>query len=190
MLSGLEILFQSVGRRDAPLVPTHTPIEPVDQSRESLSAAPTRALCRAGWKLFWRLKSRSGRPPIPARIQALLRRIASANPLWGEERIANEHHSPRMPGLADSTVRIASTVHPEVMGPPLQRRTPTYGTGSRCARSPSRPPHPSKSQSTPSPGRIVFGPCQIDPRRIASRILPRAFLCVTELRTTGTVLPM
>src|SRR5438105_3988727 len=46
MLSGLEILF-SVGRRDAPLVPTHIPIDPVDQSRESLSAAPARALCRA-----------------------------------------------------------------------------------------------------------------------------------------------
>jgi hypothetical protein len=55
----------------------------------------------------------------------------------------------------------------------------------RLKSRPGRPPHPSKSQSTPSPGRIVFGPCQIDPRRIASRILPRAFLCVTEfLRTT------
>lgn len=45
---------------------------------------------RMGWKLFWRLKSRPGRPPIPASIQALTRRMASENPLWGEERIANE----------------------------------------------------------------------------------------------------
>ena len=45
---------------------------------------------RAGWKLFWRLKSRSGRPPIPAELQALIRRIANENPSWGEERIANE----------------------------------------------------------------------------------------------------
>jgi hypothetical protein len=45
---------------------------------------------RAGWKLFWRLKSRPGRPPIPAELQALIRRIANANPSWGEERIANE----------------------------------------------------------------------------------------------------
>ena len=45
---------------------------------------------RAGWKLFWRLKSRPGRPPIPAPIQALIRRIANENPLWGEERIAHE----------------------------------------------------------------------------------------------------
>jgi len=45
---------------------------------------------RAGWKLFWRLKSRSGRPPIPPELQALIRRIANENPSWGEERIANE----------------------------------------------------------------------------------------------------
>jgi putative transposase len=45
---------------------------------------------RAGWKLFWRLKSRPGRPPIPVELQALIRRIANENPSWGEERIANE----------------------------------------------------------------------------------------------------
>ena len=45
---------------------------------------------RAGWRLFWRLKSRPGRPPIPEQIQALIRRLARENPLWGEERIANE----------------------------------------------------------------------------------------------------
>ena len=31
-----------------------------------------------------------GRPPIPEQIQALIRRLARENPLWGEERIANE----------------------------------------------------------------------------------------------------
>jgi putative transposase len=45
---------------------------------------------RAGWKLFWRLKSRPGRPPIPQQIQALIRRMANENLVWGEERIANE----------------------------------------------------------------------------------------------------
>jgi hypothetical protein len=45
---------------------------------------------RAGWKLFWRLKSGPGRPPIPVELQALIRRIANENPSWGEERIANE----------------------------------------------------------------------------------------------------
>src|SRR5271156_3580551 len=45
---------------------------------------------RAGWKLFWRLKSRPGRPSIPIEIQALIRRMGKENPSWGEERIANE----------------------------------------------------------------------------------------------------
>jgi putative transposase len=45
---------------------------------------------RQGWKLFWRLKSRPGRPSIPAQLQALIRQMARENPLWGEERIANE----------------------------------------------------------------------------------------------------
>jgi len=45
---------------------------------------------RAGWRLFWRIKSRPGRPPIPLGLRQLIRRMASANPLWGEERIANE----------------------------------------------------------------------------------------------------
>jgi putative transposase len=45
---------------------------------------------RAGWSLFWRMKSRPGRPPIPLELKALIRRIANENPSWGEERIANE----------------------------------------------------------------------------------------------------
>ena len=45
---------------------------------------------RLGWRIFWRLKSRAGRPPIPLELQRLIRRIAMENPLWGEERIANE----------------------------------------------------------------------------------------------------
>jgi putative transposase len=44
---------------------------------------------RAGWKLFGRLKSRPGRPPIPCELQSLIRRIANENPSWGEEQIAN-----------------------------------------------------------------------------------------------------
>jgi putative transposase len=45
---------------------------------------------RAGWKLFWRLKSRPGRPAIPLELRKLIRRMAAENPSWGEERIANE----------------------------------------------------------------------------------------------------
>lgn len=45
---------------------------------------------RTAWRLFWRMKSRPGRPPIPPELQALIRRMAGENPSWGEERIANE----------------------------------------------------------------------------------------------------
>jgi len=45
---------------------------------------------RAGCRLFWQLKSRPGRPPIPKAVQALIKRMGSENPTWGEERIANE----------------------------------------------------------------------------------------------------
>jgi putative transposase len=45
---------------------------------------------RAGWRLFWRMKSRTGRPPIPKELRELIRRMARENVLWGEERIANE----------------------------------------------------------------------------------------------------
>ena len=45
---------------------------------------------RAGWRLLWCWKCRPGRPPIPLELRQLIRRMARENPLWGEERIANE----------------------------------------------------------------------------------------------------
>jgi hypothetical protein len=42
---------------------------------------------RAGWKLFWRLKSRPGRPPIPQPLQALIRRMANENPSWARNAL-------------------------------------------------------------------------------------------------------
>ena len=45
---------------------------------------------RLGWRIFWRWKSRASRPLIPAELQQLIRRMATENPLCGEERIANE----------------------------------------------------------------------------------------------------
>jgi transposase InsO family protein len=45
---------------------------------------------RAGFRLFWRGKSRPGRPRIPVELRALIREMALNNPSWGEERIANE----------------------------------------------------------------------------------------------------
>jgi transposase InsO family protein len=45
---------------------------------------------RLGWRIFWRIKSRAGRPPIPVELRSLIRRMAAENPLWGQEKIANE----------------------------------------------------------------------------------------------------
>jgi putative transposase len=57
---------------------------------------------RLGWRIFWRLKCRAGRPTIPAELRMLIRRMARENVLWGQERIAYElllklgiHVSPR-----------------------------------------------------------------------------------------------
>jgi putative transposase len=45
---------------------------------------------RQGFRVFWWWTSHPGRPPIPAGLQALIRRMARENPAWGQERIANE----------------------------------------------------------------------------------------------------
>jgi putative transposase len=45
---------------------------------------------RQGFRLFWRWRSLHGRPPLPADLRTLIRRMARENPTWGEERIANE----------------------------------------------------------------------------------------------------
>jgi len=45
---------------------------------------------REGFRMFWRWKSRLGRPTIPKDLKSLIRQMARENPLWGEERIANE----------------------------------------------------------------------------------------------------
>lgn len=61
--------------------------------REALVVVGPRTLIRwhrAGFRLFWRCKSRPGRPPIPRERQALIRQFVLENASWGEERIANE----------------------------------------------------------------------------------------------------
>ena len=61
--------------------------------RTSLAAVRPETLIRwhrAGFRLLWRLKSRPGRTAIQVELRQLIRRMATDNPLWGEERIANE----------------------------------------------------------------------------------------------------
>lgn len=41
-------------------------------------------------RFLWRRKCERGRPPIPRDLRVLIHRIASENPSWGEQRIADE----------------------------------------------------------------------------------------------------
>ena len=48
---------------------------------------------RKGFRLFWTWRSRPrgrGRPPVPAGIKNLIRRMSRENPLWGAPRIHGE----------------------------------------------------------------------------------------------------
>jgi putative transposase len=45
---------------------------------------------RKGFKLFWKWKSRPGRPRIPAGLRQLIAEMVRENPSWGQARIANE----------------------------------------------------------------------------------------------------
>jgi len=45
---------------------------------------------RQGFRLFWRWRSRSGRPSVEREIRDLIRQMSSANALWGARRIHGE----------------------------------------------------------------------------------------------------
>jgi putative transposase len=45
---------------------------------------------RQGFRLFWRCRSRSGRPLVHREVRKLIREMSSANPLWGAPRIHGE----------------------------------------------------------------------------------------------------
>jgi len=68
---------------------------------------------RQGWRLFWQLKSRPGRPRIPADLQRLIIAMARANPTWGEERIADE-----------LSLKLGLVVSPRTIGRYLRHRRP------------------------------------------------------------------
>jgi putative transposase len=71
---------------------------------------------RQGWRLFWRGKSKPGRPPIPRELQQLIVTMAQANPTWGEERIANELR-----------LKLGLTVSPRTVGRYMRRQRPRRG---------------------------------------------------------------
>ena len=45
---------------------------------------------RAGFRAYWRWRSRPGRPKVPLEICQLIRDMSLANPLWGAPRIHGE----------------------------------------------------------------------------------------------------
>ena len=45
---------------------------------------------RHGFRLFWRWRSRSGRPSLDREVRDLIRQMNAANPLWGAPRIHGE----------------------------------------------------------------------------------------------------
>jgi len=67
---------------------------------------------RQGFRLFWRWKSRPGRPPIPIELKRLIREMALSNPIWGEERIANELRLKLGIRVSPRTVRKYVPKHP------------------------------------------------------------------------------
>ena len=103
---------------------------------------------------------------------------------------ARDRHDPQgMSGLANSPFGSPPALHPQILDRPLQRRTPTYGVGTRHSRSPRRHPPPFKSRPAPSPRWIVCRPSQADPWRATSRVLVRASVPLTEfLRKTRALL--
>jgi putative transposase len=45
---------------------------------------------RRAFQLFWRWKSRGGRPRLPSNLRALIAEMVRENPTWGEARVASE----------------------------------------------------------------------------------------------------
>jgi putative transposase len=75
---------------------------------------------RKGFKLFWRWKSRLGRPRIPVNLRQLIVLMVQENPTWGEERIAAELSMKLGILVSPRTVRVYWPEKPGRRGP---RRT-------------------------------------------------------------------
>jgi transposase InsO family protein len=57
---------------------------------EDLAQVMKPTTVKTAFRLYWRWKSRPGRPAIPAEMQALIRRLSTENPLWGAARISQQ----------------------------------------------------------------------------------------------------
>jgi putative transposase len=70
-----------------------------------------------GFKLFWRWKSRLGRPRLPGNIRQLIGRMVQENPTWGEERVAGELLVKFGIFVSPRTVRACWPEKPSLRGP-------------------------------------------------------------------------
>lgn len=75
--------------------------------RRALAIVEPDTVCRwhrAGFRLFWKWKSRHGRPAKSPEVRQLIRRLHADNPLWGSPRLRSElrllgHH------VSEATIR-------------------------------------------------------------------------------------
>jgi hypothetical protein len=59
---------------------------------------------RQGFRLFWRWRSKSGRPSVDSEIRALIRQMSRANPLWGAVAAENSESAENSRVLRFATV--------------------------------------------------------------------------------------
>jgi len=72
---------------------------------------------RKGFRLFWKWKSRVGRPRLPKDIRDLIVRMALENPTWGQARVAAELSVKLGIYVSPRTVRKYWPPEPERRGP-------------------------------------------------------------------------
>jgi putative transposase len=76
---------------------------------------------RRGFKLFWKLKSRPGRPKLPRNIRQLIARMVEENPTWGQGRVADELALKLGIQVSPRTVGAYWPNQPDNRGPSSQR---------------------------------------------------------------------
>jgi putative transposase len=75
---------------------------------------------RQGFRLFWRWRSRSGRPSVDREVRELIRQMCSANPLWGAPRIHGE--------LLKVGIEVSQATVAKYMGRRIGTPSPTWRT--------------------------------------------------------------
>jgi homeodomain-containing protein len=76
---------------------------------------------RKGFKLFWKWKSRAGRPRLPGNIRKLIVQMAQENPTWGQARVAAELSVKLGIYVSPRTVRAYWSPEPERRGSIVSR---------------------------------------------------------------------